>query len=346
MESVGMKALAKLRAEPGIWMTDVPEPEYGCDEILIKIKKAAICGSDVHIYAWDDWVQNLIPVPIVIGHEYAGEVIAVGKDVTDFKIGDRVSGEGHITCGSCSNCLEGKQHLCPNTIGIGVQRAGAFAEYLALPASNAFKIPDNISDNLAAIFDPFGNAVHTAMSFDLACKSVLITGAGPIGAMAAQVALHCGARHVVITDINDYRLSLVSSKKNIRTVNIQKESLENVMSELEILEGFDVALEMSGVPSAFAQILDTTKNGANVALLGLLPDQAGIDWTKVIFKSITLKGIYGRQMFRTWHQMTNLIQSGLDISPIITHELPFSDFQKGFDLMTSGQSGKIILNLE
>lgn len=339
-----MKALAKLKAEPGIWMTEVPKPELGHNDILIKIRKTAICGTDIHIYNWDQWSQNTIPIPMVVGHEYVGEVVALGQEVRGFSIGDRVSGEGHITCGHCRNCRAGRTHLCRNTQGVGVNRDGAFAEYLVLPAFNAFKLPDEVSDDLAAIFDPFGNAVHTALSFDLVGEDVLITGAGPIGIMAAAVARHVGARHVVITDVNEYRLELARNMGVTRAVNVSNESLDTVMNELGMTEGFDVGLEMSGVPAAFSDMLDKMNHGGKIAMLGIPPSEMAIDWTQVIFKGLVLKGVYGREMFETWYKMVSLIQSGLDLSPMITHHFKVDDFQQGFDVMRSGRSGKVILD--
>ncbi|EFL7020467.1 L-threonine 3-dehydrogenase [Escherichia coli] len=339
-----MKALSKLKAEEGIWMTDVPVPELGHNDLLIKIRKTAICGTDVHIYNWDEWSQKTIPVPMVVGHEYVGEVVGIGQEVKGFKIGDRVSGEGHITCGHCRNCRGGRTHLCRNTIGVGVNRPGCFAEYLVIPAFNAFKIPDNISDDLASIFDPFGNAVHTALSFDLVGEDVLVSGAGPIGIMAAAVAKHVGARNVVITDVNEYRLELARKMGITRAVNVAKENLNDVMAELGMTEGFDVGLEMSGALPAFRTMLDTMNHGGRIAMLGIPPSDMSIDWTKVIFKGLFIKGIYGREMFETWYKMAALIQSGLDLSPIITHRFSIDDFQKGFDAMCSGQSGKVILS--
>ncbi|MDN2656554.1 L-threonine 3-dehydrogenase [Cobetia sp. 14N.309.X.WAT.E.A4] len=339
-----MKALAKLKPEPGIWMTETAVPEIGHNDVLIKIRKTAICGTDMHIYQWDEWSQATVPVPMVTGHEYAGEIVALGSEVRGYEIGDRVSGEGHITCGHCRNCRAGRRHLCRNTEGVGVNRPGAFAEYLALPAYNLFKLPDEISDDLAAIFDPFGNAVHTALAFDVVGEDVLITGAGPIGIMAAAVIRHIGARHVVITDVNDYRLALAERMGATRTVNVSRESLREVMAELDMHEGFDVVLEMSGVPSAVSQMLDVINHGGKIAMLGIPPGEMAIDWTKVIFKGLTIKGIYGREMFETWYKMASLIQSGLDLSPIITHRFPVDDFQQGFEIMGSGQSGKVVLD--
>ena len=339
-----MKALSKLRPEPGIWLTDVPEPEVGHNDILIKIRKTAICGTDVHIYNWDEWSQKTIPVPMVVGHEYAGEIVAVGQEVQGYKIGDRVSGEGHITCGHCRNCRAGRRHLCRNTVGVGVNRPGCFAEYLSLPAVNAFKLPNNISDDLAAIFDPFGNAVHTALSFDLVGEDVLITGAGPIGIMAAAVCLHVGARHVVISDVNDYRLDLARKMGVTRAVRADKEDLRDIMADLGMTEGFDVGLEMSGAAAAFRSMLAVMNHGGKAALLGIPPSDTAIDWNQVIFKGLFIKGIYGREMFETWYKMAALLQSGLDISPIITHRFPVGEFQKGFDVMRSGMSAKVILD--
>ncbi|WP_339770137.1 L-threonine 3-dehydrogenase [uncultured Paraglaciecola sp.] len=339
-----MKSLAKLQSEKGIWLHDSDLPTVGHNDLLIKIRKTAICGTDMHIYNWDEWAQNTIPVPMVVGHEYVGEVVEIGEEVRGFSIGDRVSGEGHITCGHCRNCRAGRRHLCRNTSGVGVNRPGAFAEYLSIPAFNAFKIPDNISDDLASIFDPFGNAVHTALSFDLVGEDVLITGAGPIGIMAAAVAQHVGARHVVITDVNEYRLELARKMGASRAVNVAKESLKDVMNDLGMTEGFDVGLEMSGVPAAFRDMLDKMNHGGKIAMLGIPPGDVAIDWNKVIFKGLVIKGIYGREMFETWYKMASLIQGGLNLSPIITHQFNIDEFQQGFDTMGSGQSGKVILN--
>jgi threonine 3-dehydrogenase len=339
-----MKSLAKTRPEKGMWMIDSPMPEMGPNDVMIKIRKTAICGTDMHIFNWDEWSQNTIPVPMVVGHEYVGEIVGIGSEVKGFKTGDRVSGEGHITCGHCRNCRAGRVHLCRNSIGVGVDRQGAFAEYLVIPAFNAFKIPSNISDEMAAIFDPFGNAVHTALSFDLVGEDVLITGAGPIGIMAAAVAKHVGARYVVITDINEYRLDLARQMGVTRAVNVSNESLTDTMSELGMAEGFDVGLEMSGVPSAFSDMLAKMNHGGKIAMLGIPPKSVAIDWNQVIFKGLTIKGIYGREMFETWYKMVSLLQSGLDLSPIITHSMPVDDFQSGFDIMGSGMSGKVILD--
>lgn len=339
-----MKSLVKAKAEKGIWLQDTPEPEVGHNDLLIKIRKTAICGTDMHIYNWDEWSQKTIPVPMVVGHEYVGEVVGMGQEVKGFKVGDRVSGEGHITCGHCRNCRAGRVHLCRNTEGVGVNRPGAFAEYLVIPAFNAFKIPDNISDDLASIFDPFGNAVHTALSFDLVGEDVLITGAGPIGIMAAAVAKHVGARHVVVTDINPYRLELAKKMGATCAVDVSKEDLKDVMNELGMTEGFDVGMEMSGVPVAFRDMLNKMNHGGKIAMLGIPPQDVAIDWNQVIFKGLVIKGIYGREMFETWYKMASLLQSGLDLSPIITHTFSIDDFQKGFDTMGSGHSGKVILD--
>lgn len=339
-----MKALSKLESKPGIWLTNAEVPQIGHNDLLIKIRKTAICGTDMHIYHWDEWSQKTIPVPMIVGHEYVGEVVEIGEEVSGFSVGDRVSGEGHITCGHCRNCRAGRRHLCRNTVGVGVNRQGAFAEYLAIPAFNAFRIPPDISDDLAAIFDPFGNAVHTALSFNLIGEDVLITGAGPIGIMAAAVARHVGARHVVITDVNEYRLQLALKMGATRAVNVANESLRNVMTELKMSEGFDVGLEMSGVPSAFKSMLETINHGGKIAMLGIPPGEMAIDWNQVIFKGLEIKGIYGREMFETWYKMASLIQSGLDLSPLLTHQFSVDDYEQGFKTMASGNSGKVLLN--
>jgi threonine 3-dehydrogenase len=340
-----VKALAKLEPKEGIWQTEAPQPEIGPNDLLIAIKKTSICGTDVHIYNWDAWSQKTVPIPLVIGHEYMGVVAEVGSEVKGFAVGDRVSGEGHLTCGFCRNCRAGRRHLCRNTVGVGIQRQGAFAEYLALPAENAFKIPDEIPDEWAAIFDPYGNAVHTALSFDVTGEDVLITGAGPIGLMAAAVCRFVGARHVVVTDVNPYRLELARKLGVSRAVNVAEEGadLQAVMAELRMREGFDVGLEMSGVPSAFRQMLDTLNHGGKVAMLGIPTQEMAIDWNQVIFKGLTLKGIYGREMFETWYKMVSLLQAGLDLAPLITHRFRASEYQKGFEVMRSGASGKVIL---
>jgi threonine 3-dehydrogenase len=339
-----MKALVKKFREPGMWMDEVPVPTIGANDVLIRIKKSAICGTDVHIYNWDEWSQKTVPVPMVTGHEYVGVIEEVGSDVTDYKPGDRVTGEGHITCGHCRNCRAGRRHLCRRTIGVGVNRPGSFGEFLSLPAVNAFKLPDNIDDELAAIFDPFGNATHTALSFDLIGEDVLITGAGPIGCMAAAIAIHVGARYVVVTDVNEYRLELAKKLGATYTLNPKNETLEDAMKHLGMTEGFDVGLEMSGNAAAFQSMLDSMNHGGRVAILGIFPSAVSIDFDKVIFKGLHLKGIYGREMFETWYKMTTMLQSGLDIDNVITHRFKIDDFQKGFDVMRSGMSGKVVLD--
>jgi threonine 3-dehydrogenase len=339
-----MRALAKLEPSAGLVLTSVERPMVGHNDVLIKIRKTAICGTDIHIWKWDEWASKTIPVPMHVGHEYVGEIVEIGQEVSGFKIGDRVSGEGHITCGFCRNCRAGRRHLCRNTSGVGVNRPGAFADYLAIPAFNAFKIPDDVSDELAAIFDPFGNATHTALAFNLVGEDVLITGAGPIGAMAVAVARHVGARNIVITDVNDYRLDLARKMGATRAVNINRESLPDVVNELGMTEGFDVGLEMSGVPSAFTSMLEHMNHGGKIAMLGIPPAGFGVDWGQVIFKGLEIKGIYGREMFETWYKMVAMLQSGLDLSPIITHRFSVDDYQAGFDAMLSGQSGKVILD--
>ncbi len=339
-----MKALVKSRPEVGIWMEEQPVPEIGPNDLLIEITKTAICGTDIHIYNWDEWSQRTIPVPMTVGHEFVGRVAQVGSHAGGFKIGDRVSGEGHITCGYCRNCRAGKRHLCRNTVGVGVNRPGAFAQYLAIPAVNAFKLPDSISDDIAAFLDPLGNATHTALSFDLVGEDVLITGAGPIGVMAIPIAKHVGARHVVITDVNPYRLELARKMGATRAVDIRSEDLKDVQKQLGMTEGFDVGLEMSGNGSAFRDMLANMNHGGRVAILGIPPAEVAIDWNQVIFKGLVLKGVYGREMFETWYKMVSMLQSGLDVSPIITHRFPIDAFQDGFDAMRSGQSGKVILD--
>ncbi len=339
-----MKTLAKTEPAPGLVMTEMPVPEMGHNDVLIRIQRTGICGTDIHIWKWDDWAQRTIPVPMQVGHEYIGVIADMGQEVRGFSVGDRVSGEGHITCGHCRNCRAGRRHLCRNTLGVGVNRPGAFAEYLALPASNAFRIPDDIDDDLAAIFDPFGNATHTALAFDLVGEDVLITGAGPIGLMAVAIARHVGARHVVITDINDYRLDLARRMGATRAVHAERETLRDVMHDLGMTEGFDVGLEMSGVPGAFRDMLDAMNHGGKIALLGIPPADTAIDWNQVIFKGLEIRGIYGRQMYETWYKMVAMLQSGLDISPVITHRFPVADFRAGFAAMLSGQSGKVVLD--
>lgn len=339
-----MKSLAKLKKEVGLWMQDAPMPKIGLNDVLIKIKKTAICGTDVHIYNWDEWSQKTIKVPMIIGHEFVGEIADMGEGVTGFKVGDRVSGEGHIACGSCRNCRAGRRHLCRKNIGVGVTRQGCFAEYLSIPAVNAYPIPSEISDDLASIFDPFGNAAHVALSFDLVGEDVLITGAGLIGIMSAAIARHAGARHIVLTDVNDYRLELARKMGFKHAVNVQHDPVEKVMKTLNMQEGFGVGFEMSGNPQAFNMMLDHMNHAGKIALLGFLPQSTTIDWNKIIMKGLLVKGIYGREMFETWYKMVAMLQSGLKIDPIITHHFAVDDFEKGFEVMRSGKSGKVILN--
>jgi len=341
-----MKALIKTTAGPGLTLGEVPIPEYGINDVLIKIEKTAICGTDVHIYNWDEWSQRTIQPPLVTGHEFVGRVAAVGSNVHDVHIGELVSGEGHIVCGRCRNCLAGRRHLCRSTSGVGVNRQGCFAEYLSIPVTNVWHCNPAIPTDVLACFDPLGNATHTALSFDLLGEDVLITGAGPIGIMAAAIARHAGARYVVITDVNDDRLELARRMNITRAVNTAKENLADVMRDLNMKEGFDVGLEMSGSPKAFAGMLDSMCHGGKIALLGIQPGGAGIDWDKVIFNGLTLKGIYGREMFETWYKMTSMLESGLDISGIITHHYHYTEFEKGFAAMRSGKSGKVILSWE
>ncbi|MDA8242667.1 MAG: L-threonine 3-dehydrogenase [Elusimicrobia bacterium] len=339
-----MKALVKAKPEKGLWLEDVPKPEPADNEVLIRIKKTAICGTDVHIYQWDEWAQKTIPVPMHVGHEFVGEIAALGKAVKGHFVGERVSGEGHIVCGHCRNCKAGHRHLCINTKGVGVNRPGCFAEYLAIPAENVFSIPEGVSDDEAAILDPLGNAVHTALSFDLIGEDVLITGAGPIGIMAGAIANHVGARHVVITDVNDYRMALAGKLGIRNVVDSRREKLPDVMKALKMTEGFDVGLEMSGNAQAFNDMIANVKMGAKIALLGILPPNTTIPWGSVIFKALTMKCIYGREIFETWYKMCAMLTSGLDIKPVITHRFPAKDFREGFEVMSSGKSGKIILD--
>jgi threonine 3-dehydrogenase len=340
-----MKALVKSQRAEGIWLVnDAPVPDVGVHEVMIRVAKSAICGTDVHIYNWDEWSQKTIPVPMIIGHEYVGRVERVGDEVEAFEPGERVSGEGHITCGFCRNCRAGRRHLCRRAIGVGVNRPGSFAEFVVIPADNVYRIPDDIPDDVAAIFDPYGNAAHTALSFDLVGEDVLVTGAGPIGVMAAAIARHVGARHVVVTDVNEYRLTLARKLGASRVVNVAKEDLREVMRELGMREGFDVGLEMSGNGRAFRQLLEVMNHGGKVALLGIMPGPEAIDWSQVVFKGLQLKGIYGREMYETWYKMVAMLQSGLDLRPVITHHFAIDEFQKGFDVMRSGQSGKVMLD--
>jgi threonine 3-dehydrogenase len=338
-----MKALVKKEKAPGIHMEEVPLPPLGDDEVRIKTRKTSICGTDIHIYKWDAWAQKTIPAPMVIGHEFMGEIAELGKNVKHLKVGERVSGEGHIVCGVCPNCKKGLKHICVKTLGLGVNRPGCFAEYFNLPAENVFILPEGVKDDLAAIFDPFGNATHTALSFDLVGEDVLITGAGPIGIMSAAIAKHAGARNVVITDLNEYRLDL-AKKMGATPVNIAKVNLRDKMKELKIDHGFSVGLEMSGHPNGLNTMLEHMIHGGKIALLGILPPGTAIDWDLVIFKMLLIKGIYGREIFSTWYKMAHMLESGLNIDAIITHQFKVDDFQKGFDAMLSGQSGKVILN--
>ncbi len=339
-----MKALVKARPEPGLWMQTVPVPEPGPNDVLIKVAKSAICGTDVHIWNWDEWASATVPVPMVVGHEFVGEIADTGSAATRYARGIRVSAEGHITCGICRNCRAGRGHLCRNTLGVGVQRPGSFAEYVCVPELNVVPIPDDIPDEVAAIFDPFGNAVHTALSFDLVGEDVLVTGAGPIGIMGALVARRAGARKVVITDINPVRLDLARKVGIEHVVDVRSEKLREVMPRIGMREGFDVGLEMSGAAPAFRDMIDVMNNGGKIAILGISPAAFEIDWNKVIFKMLTLKGIYGREIFETWYKMIAFVQGGLDVSPVITHRLPIDRFEEGFAAMRSGSSGKVVLD--
>jgi threonine 3-dehydrogenase len=339
-----MKALVKKERAPGLWMEDVPYPTIKDDEVLIKTHKTSICGTDVHIYLWDAWAQKRVPTPLIIGHEFVGEIAALGANVKNFKIGQRVTAEGHITCGVCVNCKKDAKHLCTNVQGLGYDCSGCFTEYFAMPAENIFPLPEFVTDDLAAIFDPFGNAVHTALSFNLKDEDVLITGAGPIGIMAAAIAKHHGARRVVITDIMDYRLNLAKEMGATRTVNVTRENLKDVMKEIGMEYGFTVGLEMSGNAQAFNSMLENMLHGGKIALLGILPPNTAIDWNLVIFNMLEIKGIYGREIFKTWHQMTDLLKDGLNLSPVITNRFHVDDFQEGFKTMISGQCGKVILD--
>ncbi len=341
-----MKALVKKRAEPGLWLDDVPEPKIGINDVLIKVRRTAICGTDLHIYNWDAWAQKTIPVPMVVGHEFVGEIVDVGSNVVDFEPGQIVSGEGHVVCGRCRNCMAGRRHLCANTSGIGVNRPGAFAEYMALPMSNVWEHRPGIDLDVAAMFDPLGNAVHTALSFDLLGEDVLITGAGPIGVMAAAVCRHAGARHVVVTDVNPKRLELARQLGANRVVDVRNEKLADVQAELGMSEGFDVGLEMSGNASAFRDLLANLCHGGKVAMLGIPSEDVAIDWNIVIFNMLTIKGIYGREMYETWYKMSVMVESGLDVSPVISHRLPFEEFETGFRAMKDGTAGKVVLNWE
>lgn len=341
-----MKALVKLRPEKGIWMEEVPVPSIGVNDVLIKIKKTAICGTDLHIYEWNEWAQQTIHTPMTIGHEYVGEIVDMGSGVTNLKIGDRVTGEGHIACGHCRNCRRGKLHVCENTIGVGVNRDGAFAEYLSLPASNIVKLDPRIPDEIASIMDPFGNATHTALSFPVIGEDVLITGAGLIGNMATAICRFAGARYIVVSDMSEYRLNIAKKMGATVTVNLSKgETVGQAVKDLK-MRGFDVGLEMSGAPAAFRDMIKHMYNGSKIALLGILPNSTSVDWNTIIFKALTLKGIYGREMWETWYKMEQMLISGIDLTPIITHRFSIDDFQKGFNVMESGQCGKVILNWE
>jgi len=341
-----MKALVKKLAEPGLWLEDVPEPKIGINDILIRVKRASVCGTDVHIYNWDEWAKQTIPVPMVIGHEFVGEIAQVGSNVSDFFPGQIVSGEGHVVCGHCRNCLAGRRHLCAHTSGVGVNRPGAFAEYIAVPMSNVWVHSPHVDLEVASIFDPFGNAVHTALSFPVLGEDVLITGAGPIGLMAAAVARHAGARFVVITDVNPYRLELAAKLGVTRAADVRTTKLTDVQRDLGMKEGFDVGLEMSGNPGALRDMIANMSHGGKIAMLGIPSEPMSIDWRTVIFSMLTIKGIYGREMYETWYKMTVMLQSGLDIVPVITHRFPYTEYEQAFEVMRQGKSGKVILNWE
>ncbi len=339
-----MRALVKARAERGLWLEDVPEPEYGINDVLIRVRRTGICGTDVHIYQWDQWAQQTIPVPMVIGHEFVGEIAAVGSNVSDFKVGDLVSGEGHVTCGRCRNCLAGRRHLCAHTSGVGVNRSGAFAEYIALPMTNIWRHHAGVSEEIAAIFDPFGNAVHTALAFPVLGEDVLISGAGPIGLMAIPIVRHAGARYVVVTDLNPFRLDLARKMGATLAVDPRQTSIAQCQRHLGMQEGFDVGLEMSGSPIAFADMLDNMCHGGRIAVLGIPSKPMETDWRKIIFNMLTVRGIYGREMYETWYKMSVFVTSGVDISPVITHRLSYKDYEQGFAAMIGGNCGKVILD--
>jgi threonine 3-dehydrogenase len=339
-----LKALVKSRPAQGLWLEDVPEPEYGINDVLIRVRYTGICGTDVHIYNWDDWAQKTIKVPMVIGHEFVGGIVAVGSNVNDFFAGDIVSGEGHVVCGRCRNCLAGRRHLCATSKGVGVNRPGAFAEFISLPMTNIWRHNPGVNQEVAAIFDPFGNAVHTALSFPVLGEDVLITGAGPIGIMAIPVVQHAGARHVVITDVSPARLDLARKMNPTMAVNPAETLLADVQKRLGMTEGFDVGLEMSGSPQALSEMIANMSHGGKIAVLGIPGKVAPMDWRPVIFNMLTIKGIYGREMYETWYKMSVLLETGLDITPLITHRFKYSDYQKGFDAMKSGQAGKVILD--
>lgn len=339
-----MHALVKARAAVGIDLQDIPKPVVGPNDVMIRVKRTAICGTDMHIYNWDAWAQKTIPVPMAVGHEYCGVIVEVGSEVSGFSPGDRVSGEGHITCGYCRNCRAGRRHLCRNTVGVGVNRPGSFAEYVVIPAFNAFKLPAAIDDEIASILDPLGNAVHTALAFDVVGEDVLITGAGPIGIMAAAIVRFIGARNVVITDVNDYRLELARKMGATLALNVTRDSLDDAMKQLGMQEGFDVGLEMSGNAAAMRDMLRTLHHGGSMAMLGIPSTEVAVDWNQIVFKGLTIKGIYGREMFETWYKMAALLQSGLNIRPVITHRFPYTEYQKAFEIMGAGQSGKVVMN--
>ncbi|HSW38685.1 MAG TPA: L-threonine 3-dehydrogenase [Acidobacteriota bacterium] len=339
-----MKALIKKEAKPGLWLEDVPEPAIGINDVLIRIDRTGLCGTDLHVYEWNDWAQKTIPIPLIVGHEFVGEIVEVGSNVSDFHPGNVVSAEGHVVCGRCRNCLAGRRHLCNDTKSIGVTRPGAFAEYIAVPMTNVWRHKDGVDRDVASIFDPFGNAVHTALSFDVLGEDVLITGAGPIGIMAAAVVRHAGARFVVITDLNDYRLNLARRMGVTVALDIRKENVRDVQSRLGMKEGFDIGLEMSGAPAAFGEMVKNMCHGGKIALLGIPSQYFDIDWNIVIFNMLTIRGIYGREMYETWYKMTVMLESGLDIKPVITHRYHFTEFEKGFEAMQSGRSGKILLD--
>jgi threonine 3-dehydrogenase len=341
-----VKALVKSQAKPGLWLEDIAEPTIGINDVLIRVLRTGICGSDIHIYDWNEWAQQTIPVPMAIGHEFVGEVVRSGSNVADFQAGELVSGEGHVVCGRCRNCLAGRRHLCANTSGVGVNRPGCFAELIALPMTNVWRHDPKVDRDAAAIFDPFGNAVHTALTFEVLGEDVLITGAGPIGIMAAAVARHAGARYVVITDVNEYRLELARKVGVNLAVNVAKSSIREAQTALGMKEGFDVGLEMSGNESAFRDMLHNMAHGGRIAMLGIPSGDMAINWREVIFNMLTIRGIYGRQMYESWYKMTVLLQSGLDIQPVITHRFGYRDFEEGFRIMRSGNSGKVILNWE
>ena len=339
-----MRALVKAKPEQGLWLEDVPEPTIGPNDVLVEVHKTSICGTDLHIMEWDEWAATTVPAPMVVGHEYMGVVAEIGSEVEGLALGQRVSGEGHIVCGRCRNCQAGRRHLCINTIGVGVDRPGAFAQFVAIPGSNVQPLPDDIGDDIGAILDPLGNAVHTALHFDLVGEDVLITGAGPIGIMAVAVARHVGARYVVVTDINDYRLELAEEMGADLEINPQRDTLRGAMDQLGMREGFDVGLEMSGVPSALHDMITHMNNGGDIALLGIPPRQAPIDWNDIVFKGLTLQGIYGRRMFETWYKMLAMLQTGLDVSKVITHHFAADDWEGAFDAVRSGNAGKVILD--